>query len=181
VRSVSICVRERPQTFGNLANHSSPITERSQSFANKTAYWTHCWWMPDLVCGWLMSGGSLGMLPRCLWSRSRSLLLKIEIQFPLSLSLFRPIDTNFRIWVAYIKCSLGLQHRRLCSRARPLLLKIENQLPLNYFSLLRPFDTKFSIWVANIDRQLGIATHVSVIKVLILIWNTTYTFQLLTS
>ena len=38
VRSVSICVRERPQTFGNLANHSSPITERSRSFANKTAY-----------------------------------------------------------------------------------------------------------------------------------------------
>jgi len=38
VRSVSICVRERPRTFGNLANHSSPITERSRSFANKTAY-----------------------------------------------------------------------------------------------------------------------------------------------
>jgi len=43
VRSVSICVRERPRTFGNLANHSSPFTERSRSFANKTAYWTH-WW-----------------------------------------------------------------------------------------------------------------------------------------
>ena len=59
VRSVSICVRERPQTFGNLANHSSPISERprtfdnlanhsspiskrSRSFANKTAYWTYC-------------------------------------------------------------------------------------------------------------------------------------------
>jgi len=42
VRSVSIFVRERPRTFGNLANHSSPISERSRSFANKTAYWTHC-------------------------------------------------------------------------------------------------------------------------------------------
>jgi len=42
VRSVSICFRERPRTFGNLANHSSPITERSRSFADKTAYWTHC-------------------------------------------------------------------------------------------------------------------------------------------
>jgi len=37
VRTVSICVRERPRTFSNLANHSSPITERSRSFANKTA------------------------------------------------------------------------------------------------------------------------------------------------
>ena len=42
VRSVSICVRERPRTFGNLANHSLPISEGSRSFANKTAYWTHC-------------------------------------------------------------------------------------------------------------------------------------------
>ena len=38
VRSVSICVRERPRTFGNLANHSLPVSERSRSFANKTAY-----------------------------------------------------------------------------------------------------------------------------------------------
>jgi len=43
LHSVIICVRERPQTFGNLANHSSPITERSRSFANKTAYWNYCW------------------------------------------------------------------------------------------------------------------------------------------
>ena len=42
VRSVSICVREWPQRFGNLANHSLPITKRLRSFANKTAYWTHC-------------------------------------------------------------------------------------------------------------------------------------------
>ena len=37
----------------------------------------------------------LGLLPRCLWSRSRSLLLKIEIQFPLNnFSLLSPIDTK---------------------------------------------------------------------------------------
>jgi len=47
VRSVSLCVRERPQTFGNLANHSSPLTERSRSFGNKAAYWTHCSLVPS--------------------------------------------------------------------------------------------------------------------------------------
>ena len=40
--SVCISVLERPRTFDNLANHNSQITERSRSFANKTAYWTHC-------------------------------------------------------------------------------------------------------------------------------------------
>ena len=38
MRSVSICVSEQPRTFGNLANHSSPITEHLRSIANKTAY-----------------------------------------------------------------------------------------------------------------------------------------------
>jgi len=49
------------------------------------------------------------LLPRCLWSRSRSLLLKIEIQFPLNnFSLLWPIDTKLVIWVAYIKTQLGI-------------------------------------------------------------------------
>ena len=41
-----------------------------------------------------------------------SLLLKIEIQFPLHhLSLLRPIDTKFSIWVAYIKRHLGIAYQ----------------------------------------------------------------------
>ena len=40
---------------------------------------------------------------------SRSLLLKIEIQFPLNnFSLIRPIDTKLAVWVAYIKTQLGI-------------------------------------------------------------------------
>jgi len=36
-----------------------------------------------------------------------SLLLKIEIQFPLNnFSLFWPIDTKLAVWVAYIKAQL---------------------------------------------------------------------------
>jgi len=38
-----------------------------------------------------------------------SLLLKIEIQFPLNnFSLLWPIDTNFAVWVAYIKTQLWI-------------------------------------------------------------------------
>jgi len=43
------------------------------------------------------------------WSRSRSLLLKIEIQFLLNnFSLLWPIDTKLGVWVAYIKMQLGI-------------------------------------------------------------------------
>jgi len=45
----------------------------------------------------------------CLWSRSRSLLLNIEIQFPLNnFSLLGPIDTKLGVWIAYIKTQLGI-------------------------------------------------------------------------
>jgi len=38
-----------------------------------------------------------------------SLLLKIEIQFPLNnFSLLWPIDTKLAVWVAYIKTQLGI-------------------------------------------------------------------------
>jgi len=42
-------------------------------------------------------------------SRSRSLLLKIRIQFPLNnFSLIWPIDAKVAVWVAYIKSQLGI-------------------------------------------------------------------------
>jgi hypothetical protein len=42
-------------------------------------------------------------------SRSRPLLLKIEIQSLLNyLSLLRVIDSKFGVWVAYIKWQLGV-------------------------------------------------------------------------
>ena len=64
---------------------------------------------PNLLYGKLISKGSLGLLPRCLWSRSRSLLLKTEIQFPLNnLSLVGPIDTKLAVCVAYIKTQLEI-------------------------------------------------------------------------
>jgi len=36
---------------------------------------------PNLLYGYLTSRRSLGLLPWCVWSRSRSLLLKIEVLF----------------------------------------------------------------------------------------------------
>ena len=45
----------------------------------------------------------------CLWSSTRSLLLKIEIQFPLNnFSLLWLIDTKLAVLVAYIKTQLGI-------------------------------------------------------------------------
>ena len=56
-----------------------------------------------------LSKGSLGLLPRCLELRSRSLLLKLEIQFPLhNFHLLWPFDTKLALWVAYIKTQLGI-------------------------------------------------------------------------
>jgi hypothetical protein len=49
----------------------------------------------------------MGLLPRCQWSRS--LILKIEIQFLLNnLSLLWPIDTKCDEWVACIKRQLWI-------------------------------------------------------------------------
>jgi len=56
-----------------------------------------------------MSRGSLGLLLRCMCLRSRSLLLKIEIQFPLNyLSLHRPDVAKLSILVGYIKRQLRI-------------------------------------------------------------------------
>jgi len=45
----------------------------------------------------------------CLWLRSRSLLLKIEIQFPINnLSLLWSIDTKLAVYVAYITTQLEI-------------------------------------------------------------------------
>ena len=54
------------------------------------AYWHQTW-----CIGSLHQDAAFGLLPSCLWSRSRLLLLQIYIQFPLNnFSLFRPIDTK---------------------------------------------------------------------------------------
>jgi len=110
-------------------------------------------------------GLSIGqLLHRCLWSRSRLLLLKIEIQFLLNnFSLLWPIDTKLGEWVAYIKVQLGISTQ--VSVIKVTVTKKKNQFPLNNFSLLWPIDTKIAVWVAYVKTQLGIATQVSVIKV----------------
>ena len=97
------------------------------------------------------------MLPRCLWSRSRSLLLKIEIQFPLNnFSLLWPIDTKLGVWVANTsRRSLGLLPRCMWSRSRSLFLKKEIQFPLNNFNLLWPIDIKLAAW-NQCNRNNGI-------------------------
>jgi len=103
-----------------------------------------------------------------LWLRSRSLLLKIGIQFRLNIfSLLWPINTKLGVWVAYIKAQLWIATHVLWLRSRSLLLKIEIQFSLNNFSLLWPIDIKLGVWVAYIKTQLGIATQVYVIKVMV--------------
>jgi len=90
-----------------------------------------------------------------------SLLLKIEIQFPLNnFSLLWPIDTKLGVWVAYIKAQLWIATHVSVIKVRSLLLKIEIKFPLNNFSLLWPIDTKLSVWVAYIKTQIWIATQV---------------------
>ncbi len=64
--------------------------------------------MPNMVYGWLILRASLGLLSRCMWSRLRSLLLKIDIN---SLSLLGPIDDKLGVWVAYTKRQLGIAYQ----------------------------------------------------------------------
>jgi len=95
-----------------------------------------------------------------------SLLLKIEIQFPLNnLSLIWPIDTKLAVWVAYIKTKLGIATQVSVIKVRVTVTKIEIKFPLNNLSLLWSIDTKLAVCVAYIKAQLGIATQVSVTKV----------------
>jgi hypothetical protein len=110
-------------------------------------------------------------LPRCLWSRS--LLLKIEMQFPLNnLSLLWPIDTKLGVWKAAWDCYPGVSGGLLprCQWSRSLLLKIEIQFLLNNLSLLWPIDTKLDVWVGS----LGLLPRCLVIKVNV------FSFQVIT-
>jgi len=75
---------------------------------------------------------------------SRSLLLKIEIQFLLNnSSLLWPIDTKLAVWVAYIKTHLGIATQVSVIKVKVTVTKKEIQFSLNNFSLLWPIDTKF--------------------------------------
>ena len=66
-------------------------------------------WFPLSNLSLLIWRGSLGLLPRCLWCRSRSLLLKIEIRLLFNnVSLLWIFDTKHVVWVAYIKRQLGI-------------------------------------------------------------------------
>jgi hypothetical protein len=78
--------------------------------------------------------------PRCLLSRSRSLLLKIVIQFPLNnLSLLRPIDTKLGIWIAYIKRQLGIATQVTVIKVKVTVAKNRNSVSAQYleFALVR--------------------------------------------
>ena len=53
-----------------------------------------------------------------------SLLLNIEIQFPLNnLSLLLPIDTKLAVWVAYIKTQLGITTQVYVSKVKVTVTK----------------------------------------------------------
>jgi len=84
----------------------------------------------------------LELLPRCLWSRSRSLLLKIEIQFPLNnFSLLWHIDTKLAVWVAYIKTQLGIASQVSVIKVKVTVTKKKfsfRSITLVCFGLLTP-------------------------------------------
>ncbi len=62
-------------------------------------------------------------------SRSRSLLLKIEIQFPLNnLSLLWPIDSKLGVWVAYIKRQLGIATQMSVIKVKVTVAKNRNSV-----------------------------------------------------
>ena len=66
-----------------------------------------------------------------------SLLLKIEIQFPLNnFSLLWHIDTKLAVCVAFIKTRLVIAIQVSVIKLNVTVTKIENQFPLNNFSLL---------------------------------------------
>jgi len=59
----------------------------------------------------------------------RSLLLKIEIQFPLNnLSLMWPIDTKLDVWVAYIKTKLGIATKVSVIKVKVIVTKSRNSV-----------------------------------------------------
>jgi len=78
-----------------------------------------------------------------MWPRWRSLLLKIEIQFPLNnFSLLRPIDTKLAVCVAYIKTQLRNATQVSVIKVKFIFIKKEIQFLLDNLSLLLPIDYK---------------------------------------
>jgi len=64
-----------------------------------------------------------------MWSRSMSLLLKIEIQFLLkNISLFWPIDTKLGVWVAYIKMLLRIATQVYVIKVKVTVTKNRNSV-----------------------------------------------------
>jgi len=60
---------------------------------------------------------------------SRSLLPKIEIQFPLNnLSLLWPIDTKLGVWVAYIKTQLWIATKVYVIKVKVTVTKNRNSI-----------------------------------------------------
>jgi hypothetical protein len=77
-------------------------------------------------------------------SRSRSLLLKTEIQLQLNkLNLLWPFDSKLKVWVTYIKRQLGIVTQM--SVIKVTVAKNEIQFPPNNLSLLWPIDAKLRI------------------------------------
>jgi len=67
------------------------------------------------------------------------LLLKKEIQFPLNnLSLLWPIDTNFAVWVGYIKRHLGIATQVFLIKVKGTVTKNRNSITIVCFGLLTP-------------------------------------------
>jgi len=62
------------------------------------------------------------------------------------MSLLRPNDTNFSIWVADIKRQLGIATQASVIKVNATVAI--NQFPLNNLSLLRPIDARFGLWEA---------------------------------
>jgi len=61
--------------------------------------------------------------------KARSLLLKIEIQFPLNnFSLLWPIDTKLAVWVAYIKMQLGIATQVSVIKVKATVTKNRNSV-----------------------------------------------------
>jgi len=76
----------------------------------------------------------LRMLPRRSRSRSRSLLLKIEMQFPLNnFSLLWSIDTNLVVWVAYIKVQLWIATQVSVIKVKVTVTKNRNSVSAQNF------------------------------------------------
>ena len=71
----------------------------------------------------------LRIVPRCLGLRSRSLLLKKEIQFVLNnFSLLWPMDTKLDVWVAYIKTQLGIATQVYVIKVKVTVTKNRNSV-----------------------------------------------------